>query len=63
MTTTPRPPGRPPKPEPMRRSARFELRLTQTQRDKLIALGGADWILRQLARARAPVAPPPHHPG
>lgn len=61
MTTPqqPRPPGRPPKPEATRRAARFEMRLTNDQRNKLLQLGGADWILRQLARARVPAATPP----
>lgn len=60
MTTPqPRPPGRPPKPEAARRAARFELRLTHAQRDKLLQLGGAKWILRQLARARVPATTTP----
>jgi hypothetical protein len=61
MTTPqqPKPPGRPPKPEAARRAARFELRLTHVQRDKLLQLGGADWILRQLARARVPATTTP----
>lgn len=54
MTTPKRPPGRPPAPEDARRSARVELRLTQTQRDKLDRLGGADWVRTRIERAKDP---------
>jgi hypothetical protein len=33
-------------------TARMELRLTAAEKQKLMALGGSEWVRRQIARAR-----------
>lgn len=50
--TIPRPRGRPPAAPDEARSARFELRLTPAQREKLERLGGADWLRERIDKAR-----------
>lgn len=45
--------GRPPK-APEDRAGIYALRLTEAQRAKLDALGGAAWVRRQIERAKAP---------
>lgn len=59
IATTPRARGRPPK-GAARMTERIELRLSAGQRDKLAALGGADWLRARIDRARitAPTRPP-----
>lgn len=55
MSTKPKHPGgRPPLPPERRQSARFEVRLTQAQRDKLLRLGGAAWLHRAIDAAPEP---------
>ena len=55
MTTKPKNPGgRPPLPEAKRQSARFEFRLTQAQREKLVRLGGTAWLHRVIDEAPEP---------
>jgi hypothetical protein len=49
---TKRPPGRPTLAPDQARTARFELRLTSLQREKLERLGGADWLREKIDRAR-----------
>lgn len=44
--------GRPPAAPDEARTARFELRLTAAQREKLERLGGADWIRECINRAK-----------
>ena len=55
MTAPKRSPGRPPAAPEDRRAARFELRLTEAQRDKLERLGGAEWLRRRIDAAKEPV--------
>ncbi len=57
MTPTPEQPkrrGRPPVPESERMTERAEMRMTLAERQKFDALGGADWVRRQLQRAKLP---------
>jgi hypothetical protein len=44
--------GRPPLPPLKRQSARFEFRLTQAQREKLVRLGGTAWLHQVIDEAR-----------
>jgi len=46
--------GRPPLPPLQRQSARFEFRLTQAQREKLVRLGGTAWLHRMIDEAPEP---------
>ena len=50
-TATPRR-GRPPMPPHKGMTARFELRLTPAQRNKLESLGGADWLRSRIDTAK-----------
>lgn len=50
--TEPKRIGRPPIPADQKHTARFELRLTEAQRVKLLALGGADWLRAKIDRAQ-----------
>lgn len=55
MTETPKNRGgRPPLPPDRRQSARFEARLTEAQRAKLLRLGGASWLHRMIDEAPEP---------
>ncbi len=58
MATTPpkpkHPGGRPALPPDLRQSARFEFRLTQAQREKLVRLGGTAWLHRMIDEAPEP---------
>jgi hypothetical protein len=51
MTTTKRPPGRPPLP-PEQRLTGGQIRLTPAQWAKLASLGGVDWIRKKIEDAR-----------
>jgi hypothetical protein len=53
-TDLPRPRGRPAVSADKAKSARYPLRLTQAQREKLELLGGADWIRARIDGARLP---------
>jgi hypothetical protein len=53
-TDKPRPRGRPTVAADKAKSARYPLRLTVAQRDKLELLGGADWIRARIDGARLP---------
>lgn len=46
--------GRPPKPADQLRSERAELRMTPAERQKFDALGGPQWFLQALQRAKLP---------
>lgn len=50
--TEPKRMGRPPLPADQKHTARFELRLTEVQRVKLLALGGADWLRSKIDKAK-----------
>jgi hypothetical protein len=50
----PRPRGRPTVAADKAKSARYPLRLTVAQREKLELLGGADWIRARIDGARLP---------
>lgn len=52
--TEPKRMGRPPLPADQKHAARFELRLTEAQRVKLLALGGADWLRAKIDNAKKP---------
>lgn len=51
--TSQRPRGRPPV-DPGTPTVTVSLRMTQAQRDKLAALGGAPWVRERIDRARDP---------
>lgn len=44
--------GRPPLPADKKHPLRFELRLTEAQKSKLVRLGGADWLRAKIDAAR-----------
>lgn len=46
--------GRPPVPADQRMTERAELRMTSAERAKYEALGGAEWVRRQIQRAKLP---------
>lgn len=50
----PKRPGRKPLPEDQRRSERAELRMTKAEREKFDALGGPQWFLQALHKAKLP---------
>ena len=50
--------GRPPIPAELRQTERFDMRITQAQRSKLEALGGADWLRERIDKARVTALPP-----
>lgn len=51
-----RPRGRPPVAPGEARTERMELRLTRAQREKVDALGGVEWVRRQIDAAPEPGA-------
>jgi hypothetical protein len=53
-TDKPRPRGRPAVAADKAKSARYPLRLTQAQAQKLELLGGAEWIRARIDGARLP---------
>lgn len=44
--------GRPPVPSDQRLTERAEIRMSAAERVKFDALGGAEWVRKQLARAK-----------
>ncbi len=50
MTDVKRGPGRPIEPDP--KTATLRVRVTPQQREKFDGLGGADWLRRQIDRAK-----------
>lgn len=60
-TTTPARRGRPPVADTQRLTERAEIRLTQAQREKFEALGGAEWVRGLINKAKVIPAPPIGH--
>jgi hypothetical protein len=50
--------GRPPVAETQRLTERAEIRLTQAQREKFEALGGAEWVRGLIDKAKVTARPP-----
>lgn len=57
-TTTSARRGRPPVADTQRLTERAEIRLTQAQREKFEALGGAEWVRGLIDKAKVTARPP-----